>query len=107
MRERQRPRRLRAKYRELSLGLLHRNAVAQASEDEDVGSLSRSKRHGISTEWYPVAMVDGKSVTLGHHAADGVRHVAEPQLSSKHRRVTAESRVPYFVTDDHDRWGAG
>ena len=52
-------------------------------------------------------MVDGKSVPLGHDADDGVHHVAEPQLSSQHRRVTAKSRVPHVVTDDHDRRGTG
>src|SRR6185436_15878609 len=101
VRERKRGGRLRAKCRELSLRLLHRNAVAQASEDEDVGSLSRSKRR-FGTEWYPVTVVDGESVPLGHDADDGVHHVAEPQLSPQHRRVAAESRVPYIVTDDHD-----
>src|SRR5918993_6034114 len=78
-------------------------AVAQASEDEDVGALSRSKRSGIDTKWYPVTVVDGKSVPLGHDADDGVHPVAEPQRSSQHRRVTAESRLPHVVTDDHDR----
>src|ERR1051325_502581 len=107
MRERQRPRRLRAKYRDLSLGLLHSNAVAQASEDVDFGALSRPKPSCIGTEWYPVTVVDGKSVPLGHDADDGVRHVAEPQLSSEHRRVAAESRVPHVVTDHHDRRGTG
>src|ERR671912_624326 len=82
-------------------------AVAQASEDEDVGALSRSKRSGIDTKWYPVTVVDGKSVPLGHDADDGVHHVAEPQLSSQHRRVTAESRLPHVVTNDHGRRGTG
>src|SRR5262245_52818514 len=99
MRERKRARRLRAKCRELSLGLLHSNAVAQASEDEDVRSLSRSERSSIGTEWYPVTVVDGKSVPLGHDADDGVHHVAEPQLSSEHRRVATEPRVPHVVPD--------
>src|ERR1043165_6472036 len=94
MRERRRPRRLRAKYRDPSPGLLHSNAVAQASEDVDFGALSRPKPSCIGREWYPVTVVDGKSVPLGHDADDGVDHVAEPELSSKHRRVTAESRVP-------------
>src|SRR5688572_21912600 len=107
MRERKCAGRLRAEYREFSPGLLQRNAVAQASEDEDLGSLLRSKRHGISTEWHPVAMVDGKSVPPWHDSDDRVHHVVEPQLSSKYRRFTAESRVPHVVTDDHDRWGAG
>src|SRR5918993_5394302 len=99
MGERKRAGRLRAQYRELSLGLLHRNAVAQASEDEDVGSLSRSKRYGIHGEGYPVAVVDGKSVPLRHHPDDSVHHVVEPQLSSEHRRITAEARLPHVVTD--------
>src|SRR5918995_6205064 len=107
MRERKRTGRLRTKCRELSLGLLHLSAVAQASEDEDLGSLSRSKRSSIGTEWYPVTVVDGEPVPLGHDADDGVHRVAEPQLSSEHRRVTAESRVPHVVTDDHDRRGTG
>src|SRR6185436_15902040 len=107
MRERQRPRRLRAKYRDLSLGLLHSNAVAQASEDVDFGALSRPKPSCIGREWYPVTVVDGKSVSLGHDADDGVDRVAEPQLPPQHRRVTAESRVPHVVTDDHDRRGTG
>src|SRR6187399_3203411 len=107
MRERKRARRLRAKCRELSLGLVHSNAVTQAPEDEDVGSLPRCKRRWIGTEWNPVTMVDGKSVPLGHDTDDGVHHVAEPQLSSEHRRVATKPRVPHVVTDDHDRWGTG
>ena len=95
--------RLGAERRQFGLCLLHRDAVAQAPEDEDGRPLASSEGRRIGIERYPVLMVDGKREPLWHHADNGVNDVAETELPSEHRRVTAESRLPHVVADHHDR----
>ena len=68
-----------------------------------LGPSRRPKADVSGTERYPVPMVDGKREPFWHHADNGVNDVAEPELPSEHRRVTAESRLPHVVADHHDR----